>query len=144
MNFNLPSSIPVEPSIIVPEQKHKRHRLDSNVQDISTESTITIIPTIEKKVEEAPRKKTKTETHENQSKPKPPVVNEPVVEKETVSELPISVPSTNGRLKELKSKTPAWKSQTPAPKGNVQGTIDLHISLFLYFFLSLRETSYPI
>ncbi|CAF1413679.1 unnamed protein product [Adineta ricciae] len=120
VNFNLPSSIAMEPSIIVPEHRHKRHRLDSNIQSISTESTITIIPTIEK-VEEAPRKKkTKTETPENQSKPEPAMVNEPVIEKEAVCELPISVPSTNGRLRELKSKTPAWKSQTSTVKGNVQ------------------------
>ncbi len=36
------------------------------------------------------------------------------------SELPLSLPSTNGRIHQLKSKTPAWKSQPPSAKGNAQ------------------------
>ncbi|UJR25102.1 hypothetical protein I4U23_006462 [Adineta vaga] len=123
VNLNLSSSMVVEPSVIVSDNHHKRQRLDSNELSMSTESTITIIPTIEKINEQPEKKKTKTLTNGNQiisrqSIPEP--ISTPQVLKETISEIPISLPSTIGRIRELKSKTPVWKSQVPAVKDNAE------------------------
>ena len=60
--------------------------------------------------------------HSNELKSTPKVSQELPSEKDTLSELPLSLSSSiNGRLKELKSKTPTWKAQTPQPKGSAQG-----------------------
>ncbi|CAM4755562.1 unnamed protein product [Rotaria magnacalcarata] len=49
-----------------------------------------------------------------------PVLKEHIVEEETTSEQPLSLSSTNVRIRDLKSKTPAWKSQTPPLRGNAK------------------------
>ncbi|CAF3623468.1 unnamed protein product [Rotaria socialis] len=49
-----------------------------------------------------------------------PVLKEHIVEEETTSEQPLSLSSTNVRIRNLKSKTPAWKSQTPPSQGSVK------------------------
>ena len=60
--------------------------------------------------------------HSNDLKSKPKVSLELPSDTDSVSERPLSLPSSiNGRLKELKSKTPTWKAQTPQPKGSAQG-----------------------
>ena len=60
--------------------------------------------------------------HSNELKSTPKVSQELPSEKDTLSELPLSLSSSiNGRLKELKSKTPTWKAQTPQPQGSAQG-----------------------
>ncbi|CAF1415212.1 unnamed protein product [Adineta steineri] len=139
------STITIIPSIIKSENNHKRRqRLESNEQSMSTESTITIIPSVEIVNEQPRKKKTKEKSSADQvinipiiqcipeppvtqSIPKSPLVQpvvqkpkEPIIEQEINSELPLSLPSTNGYIRELKSKTPAWKAQKPLPKGNVK------------------------
>ncbi len=138
MNLNLSSSIFIEPpSAIIPENNHKRQRVESTERNIPLEPTITItVPT--KHIDEQPRpKKTKTKSLEEPViqppvaqptsepsivQPTSEILKEPIIEKEINSELPLSLPSTNGRLRELKSKTPTWKAQPPAAKGTAQGT----------------------
>lgn len=124
VNLNLSSSITIESRPVVSENNHKRQRIES------TEETIPLKSTIPEPVEEQPRtKKTKTKgidqaiiqpPIEPVTLPPPPS-QEPVIERETISEAPLSFPSTNTRMRELKSKTPAWKAQKPAVKGDTEG-----------------------
>ena len=166
-NLNLSAStIAVAPPVVVVAENHrKRQRLESNEQNISSESTTTSIPMVEQVDEQSRTKKSKPNFTENQvskpcisqSKPKsppppviqptPPIPLAPVIENDMDSESPPSLPSTSGRIKELKSKTPAWKAQAPAPKGDVQGNVfhpdrmqndDLQLVLFC------RETPHSI
>ncbi|CAF4094082.1 unnamed protein product [Rotaria sordida] len=135
INFNLSSSIPIEPPQILSENNNKRQRIESVEQIIPSESTITITKSIENIDEQSCKKKIKTKSTENQvivpsiiqSTPEPPVVQptptplkEPIFVKELTSEPPLSLPSTNVRIRELRSKTPTWKSQTLPVKDNAQ------------------------
>jgi hypothetical protein len=131
INLNLASSVSIEAPSNISENNHKRQRVESIEHNIPLQSTITItLPT--ENIDEQPRKKkTKTKTIEDQvtispviqSAPEPSVqpLRESIIEKEIDSEAPLSLPSTNGRIRELKSKTPAWKSQPPPAKGNSEG-----------------------
>ncbi|CAF2724945.1 unnamed protein product [Rotaria sp. Silwood2] len=134
VSLNLSSSISIEPPSTLSENNHKRQRVESVEQNILSESTITITKPIENIDEQSCKKKIKTKSTENQvivppiiqSIPEPPVVpptlpvlKEPIIEKEIASEPPLSLSSTNVRIRELKSKTPTWKSQTPPVKSNV-------------------------
>ena len=148
VNFNLSSTIVIEPAPTVTssvsENNHKRQRIESVEETVPVKSTITVTPPVEK-VEEQPRKKrTKTKTVQDEviqptvpePIPEPPViepmvVEQPIIEKETISEPPVSLPSTNARIRELKSKTPAWKAQPPAPRGNPQGNKYNYICRFI-------------
>jgi hypothetical protein len=139
INLNLSSAIVVEPPPPPPtvsENNHKRQRIESIEQNIPSESTITITAPTENADEQPSKKKTKTKSIEDQviqpplTQPtsEPPVVqstmqtlNEPIIEKEINSEPPLSLPSINGRIRELKSKTPTWKVQPPPANGNAQG-----------------------
>lgn len=145
VNLNVSSSMITEsmPSVTttnVPEINQKRQRIESVELKAPSESTITLISPVEI-VEEQPRKKKiKTKPIEDQisqsspviqskSEPHPVIEQTPaavVVEKEILSEeAPVSLPSTNGRIRELKSKTPAWKAQPPAPRGNPQNKVHI-------------------
>ncbi|CAF3340499.1 unnamed protein product [Rotaria sp. Silwood1] len=136
VNFNLSSSISIEHPPILSENNHKRQRIESVEQNIPSESTITITKPIETIDEQSCQKKIKTKPTENQvfispiiqSIPEPlPVIQstpsilkESITEKEITSESPLSLSSNNVRIRELKSKTPTWKSQTPSIKSTVQ------------------------
>lgn len=145
-NLNVSNSMETEstPSVTttttVPETNHKRQRIESS------ESTINVIPSTEKLEEQPRKKKIKPKPIDDQVSPpstviqskseppptvaqtpqpvllKPSVLSSPqvIIEKEMLSEeAPVSQPSTNGgRIRELKSKTPAWKPLPPAPRGN--------------------------
>jgi hypothetical protein len=136
VNLNVSSSISIEPFPIVSENNHKRQRIESIEQNIQSESTITIVPPTENVNEQPRKKKTKTKPIEDQviqslvtqsiSEPSleqiaSEILKEPIIEKEIPLESPLSFPSTNGRIRELKSKTPTWKAQPPVAKGNIQG-----------------------
>ena len=136
VNLNLSSSIAIETQPVASEKNSKRQRVESCEEIIPLKSTITYSVS-SKHIEEQPqKKKTKTKTIDEpvvqptviQPPPEPPLVqptlpllSESVTEKESVSEAPFSFPSTNGRMRELKSKTPAWKAQKPVAKGDTQG-----------------------
>mgnify|MGYP007096996251 CR=1 FL=1 len=135
----------------VPENNHKRQRIESS------ESTINVIPSTERLEEQPRKKKIKPKPIDDQvsqssaviqSKPEPPptvllkpsVPSSPqvTIEKEMVSEeAPVSQPSTNGgRIRELKSKTPAWKPLPPAPRGNPErNSNELSLLINLNIFL---------
>ena len=136
VNLNLSSSITVESQPVVSENNHKRQRIEL------TEQTIPLKSAIPEPVDEQPRtKKTKTKGIDQAIiqppiKPValPPPSQEPVIEEETISDAPLSFPSTNTRMRELKSKTPAWKAQKPAVKGDTEGnpSYSQHSSLIDY------------
>jgi hypothetical protein len=136
INLNVSSTISIEPTSIVSENNHKRQRIESIEQNIQSESTITIVPPTENIDEQPRKKKTKTKSIEDQviqplvtqstsepslEQPTSEILKESIIEKEIPPEQPLSFPSTNGRIRELKSKTPTWKAQPPVPKGNTQG-----------------------
>ena len=118
------------------EKKSKRARTESVEEIIPLKSTITIGTPTEQVEKEPQTKKPKTKAAENQvmqptviqTVSEPPIVQSTV--QETISEPPIALPSTNGRIRELRSKTPAWKAQQPVAQGNTQG----NISRFSYSF----------
>jgi hypothetical protein len=160
INLNLSSSIPIESQPTVSENNHKRQRIESVEENTPLQSTITITTPTEPVEKEPKAKKLKTKTIEDQvvqppptpviqPASEPPIVQsaiptwqETIVEEEIISEAPLTLPSTNGRIRELKSKTPAWKAQKPTAKGNTQG----NISLFSYSFnINLfRQNAYPV
>lgn len=143
INFTTTSVLPVEPTTnvstsVVNENAAKRQRTESIEQDktiepnisatpTSTSATTTTIVTTNQHEEKSTKKKKKTSTTINEE----PVVvaplelvapvqvsEEKVIEKEIRSESPPSFPSTSGRLREIKSKTPKWKSQQPRIREN--------------------------
>jgi len=136
INLNVSSFISIEPMSIVSENNHKRQRIESIEQNIQSESTITIVPPTENIDEQPRKKKTKTKSIEDQviqplvtqstsepslEQPTSQILKEAILEKEIISEPPLSLPSTNGRIRELKSKTPTWKAQPSVAKGSAQG-----------------------
>jgi hypothetical protein len=136
INLNLSSSIAIESQTSVSENNHKRQRIESVEQNIPLESTST-----EHAGEESQAKKPKTKATENQLvqppviqplivQPTVPTLQESISEKEIISEPPLVLPSINGRIQELKSKTPTWKAQQPVAKGNTQGNT-FHSILFI-------------
>jgi hypothetical protein len=144
VNLNVASSIVIEPSMIISENNSKRQRIESPKQNIPSESTITIIKSTNNVDEQPPKKKTKTKTTivppVTQSIPDlsitqltPEILKESIREEEMTSEPPLSLPSTNGRIHQLKSKTPAWKAQPPTPKGNAQSN---NYNFFYYLILT--------
>jgi len=148
INLNLSSSISIIPPLsttTTSENNHKRQRIESIEQNIPSESTI-IITTPTANIGEQPRKKKiKTKSSEDQviqppvtqltskpsveqpisepslEQPTSQILKEAILEKEIISEPPLSLPSTNGRIRELKSKTPTWKAQPSVAKGSAQG-----------------------
>jgi hypothetical protein len=156
INFNLSSSISIEPPPpTISENNHKRQRVESIEQIIPLKSTITIIPPVGNIEEQPPKKKTKTKIIEDQvvippviqSIPEPPItqiLTESVIEKDSASEAPISLPSTNGRIKELKSKTPTWKSQPPPAQGNSKGNNIPSLSHLIINYYYYRQTTHSI
>lgn len=129
----------------IPENNNKRQRIESMEQSIPLESTITITAPIGNIDKQPHKKKAKAKSSEDLNV-QPPVIpstletpvvkpnfeesienstfkklKEPLNETEMNTEPPVSIPSTNGRIRELKSKTPTWKAQQPIAKGNLQG-----------------------
>lgn len=149
INLNLSSSTAIELQPTIPENNRKRQRVESIEQNIPSESTITIITPAEK---EPRQKKTKSIEHQVVQPPviqptsEPPIVQptlqEPITEKEITSDLPLSLPSKNGRIRELKSKTPTWKAQQPVAKGNTQGNV--YHSLYSLNINRSRQITYSI
>ena len=116
LQLNASSSVPQEQPP-PPETNPKRQRVESVEETIPTQSSISIISR-PKPDEEQPRQK----------KPKVKPVEAPVivpapapVSKQPEDIPPAPEPSTNGRLREVKSKTPAWKAEKPPNRGNAQG-----------------------
>jgi len=67
INLNLSSSIVIEPlSTIIPENNHKRQRIESTEQNIPSQSTITITAPTENVDEQLHKKKIKTKSNEDQ------------------------------------------------------------------------------
>lgn len=137
INLNVSSSIVVETQPVISEKNPKRQRSESSEETVPLKSTITILTPTKSVVEQTiplkstesveeqqpQKKKTKTKVND-ELVVQPTVISPPqqsVIEKETVSEAPSSFPSTNVRMRELKSKTPAWKAQKPIAQGNTQG-----------------------
>lgn len=112
VNLNLSSSITIESRSIISENNCKRQRIESP-DPLKSSRT-------EPVEEQTQTKKTKTKGFVQ-----PPIEQitlPPLQEVESPSESPPpSFPSTNTRMRELKSKTPAWKAQKPLAKGDTQG-----------------------
>lgn len=116
----------------------------SKTKPIENAATLPVIePSKTKPVQEPLREKERPSTpapsmsngHSNQLKSKANVLQELPSEEDKLSEPPVSLSSSiKGRLKEVKSKTPTWKAQTPQPKGSAQGRSP-DLSVFQHEFL---------
>ena len=127
------STVPQEPlppvPVSIPETNPKRQRVKSVEETIPTQSSITISSRSKPDEEQPRQKKSKVKPVEAPvivPPPTPPVSKKPeqkavVIQPILAPETPTSPPSTNGVLRELKSKTPAWKAEKPQNRGNPQG-----------------------
>lgn len=115
--------------VSIPETNLKRQRVQSVEETIPTESSITISSRSKPDEEQPRQKKPKVKPVEAPvilAPPTPPVLKKPeqkavVIQPVLAPEPAKSLPSNNGVLRELKSKTPAWKAEKPQNRGNPQG-----------------------
>ena len=140
VNLNLTSSVSIDSTATISENNLKRQHIESTDENIQSESTITITASTENFNEQSYKKKMKTHSNEDQviipvitqsSTDSPSVQSPPSILKEAIvdNETTLISSSTNSRIRELKSKTPTWKTRTPPAKGNVHGNYCISFSI---------------
>lgn len=103
------------------KQPHKKKTKTKPSEDLSVQQPVvqpTLQPIVVKPVSEPPVIKPISQSPV--VKPAPQILKEKVIEKDVNTDAPISLSSANGRIRELKSKTPTWKAQPPVAKANPQ------------------------
>ena len=112
------------PAVVVSENVSQEKSVESVKETFSSQSSITFSKPSNHVHDEPQAKKSKIKDKEETmvvslmkiSSQKKPEMN--VNEQKEKTEAPISMPSTNGRMKEIKSKTPKWKEEKPLRNGD--------------------------